>query len=196
MDSIIALHGLGGSWEESWTLYSYCWLSEALAPKYAPSRVISIDYPSMLQDLAASPVDVTGLIVDLIIERQKSGRVGKPIVLIGHSFRRTILKQIYVATHPSNSSNPEFHQLHRSLRGYAYLGTHHRDFPSHDISKLWRALGAEAPASLGARHPDLERAVFATSRINHAFKRLGGEDLPTVCYYETEKTLVGLSKVS
>ena len=150
----------------------------------------------MLRDLAANPVDITGLILDLIRERRESGRVERPIVFIGHSFGGTILKQIYVATHPSNSSTPDFHQLHRSLRGYAYFGTPHRDIYPPDIPKLWRALGAEAPTSLGAKHSDLEKAIFATSRINHAFQRLGGEDLPTVCYYETEKTLVGLSKVS
>lgn len=76
-----------------------------------------------------------------------------------------------------------------------YLGTPHRDVHSPDISKLWRALGAEAATSLGARPSDLEKAIFATSRINRAFQRLEGEDLPTICFYETEKTLVGLSKV-
>lgn len=77
-----------------------------------------------------------------------------------------------------------------------YLGTPHRDVHPPDISKLWRALTAEAATSLGARPPDLEKAIFASFRINRAFQRLGGEDLPTICFYETEKTLVGISKVT
>ena len=158
--------------------------------------MISINHPSMLRDLAAESLDVTGLLLDLIGERRESGRIGKPIVFIGHSFGGIILKQIYVATHPSNSSNPSFHLFHKSLRGYVYLGTPHRDIHPPNISKLWRALGAEAPTSLGSGSSDLEKAVFATFRVNHAFRRLGGEDLPTLCFYETEKTLVGISKVS
>lgn len=150
----------------------------------------------MLRDLAAAPVDVTGLILDLIHEHRESGCAERPIVFIGHSFGGTFLKQMYVATHPSRSSNPDFHQLHRSLRGYVYLGTPHKDVHLPDIPKLWRALGAEAATSLGAKSPDLEKAIFATIGINHAFQRLGGEDLPTVCFYETEKTLVGITKAS
>ena len=150
----------------------------------------------MLPDLAAASLDVTGLVLDLIRERRESGRAERPIVFIGHSFGGTCLKQIYVATHPSASSNPDFYQLHKLIRGYVYLGTPHKDIHSPDISKLWRALSAEAATSLGAKSPDLEKAIFATSRINHAFQRLGGEDLPTVCFYETEKTLIGISKVN
>ena len=149
----------------------------------------------MLRDLAVGPVDVTGLVLDLIRERRDSGRAERPIVFIGHSFGGTFLKQMYAATHSSTSSNPDFHQLHRLVRGYVYLGTPHKDIYWPDISKTWRALGAEAATSLGAKSPDLEKAIFATSRINHAFHRLGGEDLPTVCFYEVEKTLVGISKV-
>ena len=149
----------------------------------------------MLQDLASNPLDVSGLILDLVRERRENGRAGTPIQFIGHSSGGKLLKQIYVTTHPSNSSNPEIPQLHLSIRGYFYLGTPHKDIDWPDISKLWRALGKEGATVLGAKSPDLERAIFATSRINHAFQRLGGEELPSVCFYETEKTLVGISKV-
>ncbi|KAL6716623.1 hypothetical protein ACLMJK_006191 [Lecanora helva] len=174
---IIALHGIGGEWDATWTL------------------VISMSYPSILRVLATDPVDVVGLILDLMVERRESERTENPIVCIGHSFGGTILKQIYVTTHPSNSSNPDFHQLNRLLRGYVYLGTPHKDVFTPDFSKLWRALGAEAATSMGGKSADLEKALTATSRINRIFETLGGEDLPTMCFYETERTFVGTTKM-
>lgn len=154
--------------------------------------MLSIDYPRLLQDLASTPVDIQGLILDLIQERSSSGRSDIPIIFIGHSFGGTLLKQLYIATHPSNSTREEYHSLYHLIRGYVYLGTPHKDLYVDDVSKLWRAIAAKS--QIASNSTMLQQALSSSSRINHEFRRLGGEDVPSLCFYETVKTYVGLQQ--
>jgi predicted acylesterase/phospholipase RssA/pimeloyl-ACP methyl ester carboxylesterase len=193
IQSIIALHGIAGSWDETWTGSGfYCWLSEIFPARYGSSRVISVDHPELLQDLGSTTVDVQNLILDLIQERTASGRANTPIIFIGHSFGGNLLKQIYVSTHPTNSSRTEYHLMHHLIRGYVYLGTPHKDLYFQDLSKLWRAIALSS--TVASRPFTLQQALSSSSRINHEFRRLGGEALPSACFYETEKTYVGIQQ--
>jgi pimeloyl-ACP methyl ester carboxylesterase len=193
IQSIVTLHGIAGSWDETWTGSGfYCWLSEIFSARYGSSRVISVDHPELLQNLGSTTVDVQNLILDLIQERTASGRANTPIIFIGHSFGGNLLKQIYVSTHPTNSSRTEYHLMHHLIRGYVYLGTPHKDLYFQDLSKLWRAI---ALSSTVASQPfTLQQALSSSSRINYEFRRLGGEALPSACFYETEKTYVGIQQ--
>jgi predicted acylesterase/phospholipase RssA len=130
--------------------------------------------------------------MDLIQERTASGRSDTPIIFIGHSFGGTLLKQIYVSTHPTNSFAKDYHMLHHLIRGYIYFGTPHKDLHVRDISKLWRAIALGG--SVASQSSTLQQAISSASRINYDFRRLGGEDLPSTCFYETEKTYVGLQQ--
>lgn len=158
--------------------------------------MLSINHPSILQDLAASRVGVTSLIVDLIEERSSSNRSDQPIIFIGHSFGGNLLKQVFLATHPSRTQHGDYLQLHRSLRGYVYLGTPQRHVIVPDIPALWRTLefGCDS-ATLGGKSTELSHAISNVARINDDFRQVGGEDVPSLCYYETVKTRVGLSEV-
>jgi predicted acylesterase/phospholipase RssA len=153
---------------------------------------MAIDHPQLLHDLGSTTVDVQGLILDLIHERNVSERSDTPIIFIGHSFGGTLLKQIYVSTHPTNSSRTDYHTLHHLIRGYVYLGTPHKDLYVQDMSKLWRAIALNGAAA--SRASTLQQALSSMSRINYDFRRLGGEDLPSACFYETKKTYVGLQQ--
>lgn len=150
----------------------------------------------MLRHLAIDPLDVTGLILDLIRERRSSGRLARQILLVGHSFGGTFLKQMFITAHPSNSSNPDLHLFHRSIRGFVFLGTPHHDLNPPDVSKMWRTLAAEAVKPLDGRSLDLQEALSTTFGINRKFQRLGGNDTPTLCFYENEKSWVGMSQAS
>lgn len=195
--SIIALHGLGGTWNKTWTSRrGYCWLSKALASRFPTSRILSIDHPNILQDLASPRVDVTGLITDLLHERSSCKRSDHPIIFIGHSFGGNLLKQIFLATHPSRAQQTEYHRLHRSLRAYIYLGTPQKHISFPDVSALWRALEFDCDSTLGGSSSELVHAISNASRINDDFREYDGEDLPSLCFYETVKTPVALSEVS
>jgi predicted acylesterase/phospholipase RssA len=142
--------------------------------------------------LAAEIVDVQGLILDLIKERASCGRSDIPLIFIGHSFGGTVLKQIYNSTHPNNSSSEEEHLLHHLIRGYVFLGTPHNNFHVSDfgdISKLWRAIASSG--SVSSRSSTLERALHSVLKINFDFNTLEGKNVPSICFYETDKTYVG-----
>jgi triacylglycerol esterase/lipase EstA (alpha/beta hydrolase family) len=125
---------------------------------------MSIDHPQLFHDLGSTTVDVQGLILVLIHERTVSGRSDTPIIFIGHSFGGTLLKQIFVSTHPTNSSQTDYHALHHLIRGYVYLGTPHKDLSVQDVSKLWRAIALNG--AVASRASTLQQALSSMSRMN------------------------------
>ncbi|KAI1030623.1 hypothetical protein LB505_004124 [Fusarium chuoi] len=187
---IIALHGLGGDWNRTWSSFGYCWLKHALIPKFPSCRILSLNYPDMLSVLSAHPPDINGLIHDIIRDRRQGNRSKSPIIFLGHSFGGTVLKQVYVATHPSNTDDPDYKALHSHIRGYVFFGTIHKDRDMSraklEVPEFWRALSRGASGTLGGHSHELEKAMYTTFRVNHAFRRLGGENLLINCFYETK----------
>ncbi|KAG5750116.1 hypothetical protein H9Q70_007238 [Fusarium xylarioides] len=187
---IIALHGLGGDWNRTWSSFGYCWLKHALVPKFPSCRILCLNYPDILSILSAHPPDINGLIHDIIRDRRQENRSKSPIIFLGHSFGGTVLKQVYVATHPSNTDDPEYKALHSHIRGYVFFGTIHKDRDMSraklEVPEFWRALSRGASGTLGGHSHELEKAMYTTFRVNHAFRRLDGENLLINCFYETK----------
>ncbi|KAF4480196.1 patatin-like phospholipase domain containing protein [Fusarium agapanthi] len=187
---IIALHGLGGDWNRTWSSFGYCWLKHALVPKFPSCRILSLNYPGMLSILSAHPPDINGLVHGIIRDRRQENRSKSPIIFLGHSFGGTVLKQVYIATHPSNTDDPEYKALHSHIRGYVFFGTIHKDRDMSraklEVPEFWRALSRGASGTLGGHSHELEKAMYTTFRVNHAFRRLGGENLLINCFYETK----------
>ncbi|EXK99848.1 hypothetical protein FOQG_00236 [Fusarium oxysporum f. sp. raphani 54005] len=194
---IIALHGLGGDWNRTWSSFGYCWLKHTLVPKFPSCRILSLNYPDMLSTLSAHPPNINGLIQDILRDRRQENLSKSPIIFLGHSFGGTVLKQVYVATHPSNTDDPDYKALHTQIRGYVFFGTIHKDRDMSraklEVPEFWRALSRGASGTLGGHSHELEKAMYTTFRVNHAFRRLGGENLLINCFYET-KGPSGLSR--
>ncbi|KAF5693953.1 calcium-independent phospholipase [Fusarium denticulatum] len=188
--AIVALHGLGGDWNRTWSSFGYCWLKHALVPKFPSCRILSLNYPDMLSILSAHPPDINGLVHDIIRDRRQENRSKSPIIFLGHSFGGTVLKQMYIATHPSNTDDPDYKALHSHIRGYVFFGTIHKDRDMSraklEVPEFWRALSRGASCTLGGHSHELEKAMYTTFRVNHAFRRLGGENLLINCFYETK----------
>ncbi|KAF5700877.1 calcium-independent phospholipase [Fusarium globosum] len=181
---------VGGDWNRTWSSFGYCWLKHALVPKFPSCRILSVNYPDMLSILSAHPPDINGLIHDIIRDRRQGNRSKSPIIFLGHSFGGTVLKQVYVATHPSNTDDADYKALHSHLRGYVFFGTIHKDRDMSraklEVPEFWRALSRGASGTLGGHSHELEKAMYTTFRVNHAFRRLGGENLLINCFYETK----------
>ncbi|KAF5982851.1 calcium-independent phospholipase [Fusarium coicis] len=190
VEDIIALHGLGGDWNRTWSSFGYCWLKHALVPKFPSCRILSLNYPDMLSILSTHPPDINGLLHDIIRDRRQENRSKSPIIFLGHSFGGTVLKQMYVATHPSNTDDPDYKALHSHIRGYVFFGTIHKDRDMSraklEVPEFWRALSRAASGALGGHSHELEKAMYTAFRVNHAFRRLGGENLLINCFYETK----------
>jgi pimeloyl-ACP methyl ester carboxylesterase len=144
----------------------------------------------MLSTLSAHPPDINGLIQDILRDRRQENLSKSPIIFLGHSFGGTVLKQVYVATHPSNTDDPDYKALHTQIRGYVFFGTIHKDRDMSraklEVPEFWRALSRGASGTLGGHSHELEKAMYTTFRVNHAFRRLGGENLLINCFYETK----------
>lgn len=149
----------------------------------------------MLQLFNHESGDIAGLVADLVHNRQVNRRDHRPIILVGLGFGGNLLKQIYSVTHPSADARPDYQHIHESIRGFVFLGTPHRFITIDDHDALWRAFERERETSLGGKAHDLELALQEIVHINDSFRRLGGEDLPAMCFYEKLPTLLGLRKV-
>jgi hypothetical protein len=172
-----------------------CWLNHVLPAKIPSSRIISFECSDLLQRLGPDKGDASTLISELVLNRDATRRSHRPIIFIGHSFGGNLLKQIFVSSHPSNESRPDHHLLHECIRAYIFLGTPQKSLHFEDIDAVWRAFQTRKDGVLRGRSAHLEQTLEHIDRINDEFRRLGGEDLPAVCFYERRPTLVGLRDV-
>jgi hypothetical protein len=195
--SIVALHGLGGTWDSSWTKATGgSWLLDVLPSKYPSSRILSYQCPDLLHHLKADDINVSSLLDELVYTRREAGRIQIPIIFVGHSLGGSILKQIYVVTHPTRETRSDLRELNQSICGYLFLGTPQKSIVYQDIGSLCRAFERESERSLGGNVDDLEEALnVVVTRINEDFRRLLGEELPACCFYETRKTWIGVKEV-
>ena len=60
-----------------------------------------MEVTSPVGNLEDSDADVSGIISELLHNRQVNGRPHTPIVFLGHSLGGNVLKQVFVATHPT-----------------------------------------------------------------------------------------------
>ena len=194
--SFIALHGLGGHWKGTWTAVNgYCWLSAILAQKFPGSRILSAECPELLKLLASPAVDVTDVIENVVHDRLRENRSDKPVVFVCHSFGGIVAQQIFLSTHPERAKDVRYHGMHDAVQACIYFGTPQKQAPVSSTPALWRALEFDCATTLGGKSSDLQLAIMNSSRINDDFREFGGENLQSICLFETAKTDVGLSEV-
>jgi pimeloyl-ACP methyl ester carboxylesterase len=197
LSSIIALHGLGGTWDSSWEGQNgYSWICDLLPTKFASSRILSFDCPDLLEYFRPNEMKLSSLVDELIYKRKSAGRAHTPIIFIGHSFGGTLLKQIYVATHPNRETRTDYLALNEAIRAYIYLGTPQQPTAFPEPAVLFRALERQCRKPLGSTIKGLGGAFDIVNRINDDFLQFGGEELPACCFYERKPTQIGLKDVS
>ena len=180
------LHGVKDDWKRTWTSEKtrYLWLRDALAPKHITSRILCFDCSNIVPSIKARNVDC--FILALINNRKTAGRETTPIVFIGHSLGGCLLKEMFTSTHPSATPSPEQVQLHRALKGYIFFGTPQQPFRV-DTLFLLMALG-KIHAFGVSKQESLEETFKQVNAINADFRKLGGENLPILSFFETEQT--------
>jgi hypothetical protein len=137
------------------------------------------------------------LLWDLIDDRKLNSRTEVPMIIIAHSLGGTLAKQLFVMSSPSRNVRPETHQIHHSIRGYMFFGTLQRGSFPKQIQDLGRI-----PSIIFNLHPSTAQSLQALQRllqqapvINDDFRTLGGEQIPTICFYETEPTSINFLQV-
>lgn len=96
--SIVAVHGLGGSWQKTWTDENgKLWLRDFLPSQLPNARIMSFGYNSetvftqSVEDIADT---ATSLLERLNIKRQDAAERARPIIFISHSLGGIIVKKV------------------------------------------------------------------------------------------------------
>jgi pimeloyl-ACP methyl ester carboxylesterase len=96
--SIVAVHGLGGDWEETWTDNNgQLWLRDFLHDDLPTARVLSFGYNSnTVFTSAVTDIDdeAAALLDGVLGERQSSFEKNRPIIFVSHSLGGIIVKKV------------------------------------------------------------------------------------------------------
>lgn len=99
--SVIAVHGLGGDWEMTWShkTTGKLWLRDFLPQQFKNVRVMSFGYDSTYI-LSAAVTDVNDASASLLDrldgERQEEPARRRPIIFVAHSLGGIVVKRVSV----------------------------------------------------------------------------------------------------
>ncbi|KAJ5138004.1 hypothetical protein N7526_004237 [Penicillium atrosanguineum] len=125
---IIAVHGLGGHREKSWTTESgVSWLKNLLPVDLPDMRVHTWGYASMYTDEPETPQDTSErLVSELFAMRKMTGKqtLSRPLIFIAHSFGGNIVKSALLYSYNSNEDRTLcLRNISLSTQGVIFMGT-------------------------------------------------------------------------
>ncbi|KAJ6131095.1 hypothetical protein N7523_001555, partial [Penicillium sp. IBT 18751x] len=123
---IIAVHGLGGHREKSWTTESGVnWLKDLLPVDLPDTRIHGWGYASMYTDEPESPQDTSErLVSELFAMRKMTGTLSRPLIFIAHSFGGNIVKSALLYSYNSNEDRTLcLRNICLSTQGVIFMGT-------------------------------------------------------------------------
>ncbi|KAF8252486.1 hypothetical protein K440DRAFT_536358, partial [Wilcoxina mikolae CBS 423.85] len=94
--SIVAVHGLGGHWSETWTENGKLWLRDFLPSQLQSARIMSFGYNSdTALSMAVTDIDdVAAMLLErLDLKRLSPEEKKRPIVFIPHSLGGVVVKK-------------------------------------------------------------------------------------------------------
>jgi len=129
---IVAVHGLNGHRERTWTADNGVnWLQALLPEKIRNARIFSWGYDANTH--SNSPISVqylydhaTQLVSDLALERQLSETEQRPIIFIAHSLGGIVVKSALIHSELARKDVVEQHAIKLSTYGLIFLGTPHQ----------------------------------------------------------------------
>ncbi|KAI1392648.1 uncharacterized protein F4822DRAFT_425851 [Hypoxylon trugodes] len=187
---VVAVHGLGGDWEETWTDSDTgkMWLRDFLPLQFSNIRIWSFGYDSsytLSQSVNTIDDAARSLIDGLAGERLKPSAKKKPIIFIAHSLGGIIVKKALILT---NERSDHWEDLRDSAAGAILFGVPHR---GSDIA--WWAdfvtsiFNYGTLGSVGNREvvKALKRNSPALSQISDSFIQLANNLKLIRTFYET-----------
>lgn len=168
---IIAIHGLNGHHETTWTdeKTGVNWLRDCMPIHNA--RVLSFSYNSSLQ-FSKSTSDIyvfaDQLLAALLASRDTEEEKLRPIIFVCHSLGGIVFKQALIRAHESR----EFLQLRKFIRGVIFFGTPHRGSEmaglAHTLATILKA-GAFSTSTNTLLSKDLEPSSRVLQEISRSF---------------------------
>ncbi|KAF8066996.1 hypothetical protein FPV67DRAFT_1416824 [Lyophyllum atratum] len=194
--SIVAIHGLDGHFNHSWTSTNgKMWLQDFLPAKVPHARIMSYGYDAYTRNrkqLSTMTIydHAETLVTTLASERKKTETERRPIIFVAHSLGGLVLKYAMVHAHSASRGNNFDHKaVELSTYGINYLGTPHTGTDATDLANL--LLGIQSIYSdtndavlrdLIPYSPALQQQLSQYSSISGRYK--------TKFFYETYDTLL------
>ncbi|KUJ15344.1 uncharacterized protein LY89DRAFT_783508 [Mollisia scopiformis] len=188
----VAVHGLGGDWEDTWTDGSSgkLWLRDFLPKQYPNARVMSFGYDAS-HALSTSVADINDAAISLIDslngERQEPSSRRRPIVFVAHSLGGIVVKKALIL---ANERSDHWKNIKESAACAIFFAVPHRGADTAYWANL--ATSALTFASLGARGNSnfvaaLQRNSPELSSISQAFVQPAANLSIIRTFYETVK---------
>jgi len=140
---IIAIHGLDGHLERSWTTDNgTLWLRDLLPEKIPRARILTYGYDAYTRgrsQLANESVHdlAKNLLSSLAMERRISKTERRPIIFVAHSLGGIVLKSALLLANASSKQNNFHHKaVELSTYGMIFLGTPHQGAENVDLALL------------------------------------------------------------
>ncbi|KAI9782390.1 MAG: hypothetical protein M1839_005263 [Geoglossum umbratile] len=130
---IIAVHGLNGHREKTWTASNgVCWLRQLMPAKIPNARIFTWGYDASTHSI--SPISAqslydhaTTLVSDLCLERRLSQTEKRPIIFVAHSLGGIVVKSALIHSDSARERHLEHHRsIKLSTHGIFFLGTPHQ----------------------------------------------------------------------
>ncbi|KAI1448634.1 hypothetical protein F5Y02DRAFT_374104 [Annulohypoxylon stygium] len=127
---IVAVHGLSGDWEETWTwtdgTTKKLWLRDFLPLQFPglPVRVWSFGYDASIFGKAVINIEnVAAFLVSNLDGQRQGTHSTKPIIFIAHSLGGIIVKKALILAHERSNT---WHGIRDSTYGAMFFGVPHR----------------------------------------------------------------------
>lgn len=201
---IIAIHGLGGSWETTWTdpKTGVNWLQSLLIDDIPDARVMSYGYNSK-EYFSRSNANIRDFALDLLVDyksyRTSQAEKSRPTIFLCHSLGGIVFKQVSSAGKKTGSTkanirkaliraheDPEYSNILGHVYGVIFFGTPHR---GSSLAK-WNSIGANIVRAVSLNistnvlSKDLELRSDLLSDIAASWVHRG-DNLEIVSFYET-----------
>ena len=124
---------------------------------------------------------------------QLGSSLALPMVIVAHSLGGTLAKQLFITSSASRNSSPEAHNFHSYIKGMMFFGTVQQGGATSEVQALVKLVNW-IPL-LRAQQQALSTFLANIPMVNDDFKLLGGEQIPTVCFYETRPVVLGAWQV-
>lgn len=190
---IIALHGLNGDYQRTWTRTlpsgaKVNWLQDLLPTQIPHARILSYGYNSAVQfsqSAASISAFADSFLEELLTWRRSAVEETRPIIFICHSLGGIVVKEALNRAHEC----ARFHKLRDAVTAIAFFGTPHRGA---DLAR-WGTMVARMlrAASLGlSTNVRVVSELQARSEVLRGISRRfveRGRELKILSFWETEQ---------
>lgn len=199
--SIVAIHGLNGHRERTWTASNgVYWLRDLLPNDIPQSRIMSYGYNVNVFDRGGHGVNqqsvydhARALISDLVLKRQLTETERRPILFVVHSLGGIVLKAALIHSDLCRPGSLESHHaIATSTHGIIFMGVPHQGGNGVALGKSLINIASSVTKTDTRIMKDLERDSQLLSTQLGQYQAISGQFVTAFAYETLEtKTVFG-----